>query len=51
MALATCSRALEGMQPAEQADAAQPRLAIDQRDLHAQVGGQKRRGITARSAA
>ena len=35
----------------QQADAAQPRLAVHQRDLHAQVGRQERRRVTARSAA
>ena len=42
---------LRGDAAAQQADAAQPRLQIDQRDLHAQIGGQKRGGISARPGA
>ena len=42
---------LRGDAAAQQADAAQPRFEIDQRDLHAQVGGQKRGRVSARSAA
>ena len=42
---------LRGDAAAQQADAAQPRLEIDQGDLHAQVGGQKRGRISAGSAA
>ena len=42
---------LRGDAAAEQARAAQPRLQIDQRDLHAEIGRQKCRGVTTRSAA
>ena len=42
---------LRGDAAAQQADAAQPRFQIDQGDLHAQVGGQERGGISARPAA
>ena len=42
---------LRGDAAAQQADAAQPRLEVDQRDLHAQIGGQEGGGVAARSAA
>ena len=36
---------------AQQANAPQPRLTLDERHLHAQIGRQKRRRITTRTAA
>ena len=42
---------LRGDAAAEQAGAAQPRFQIDQGNLHAEIGRQKCRGVTTRSAA
>ena len=49
--LGDVQQGLGGNAPAEQACAAQSRFHVDQGDLHAKIGGQERRGVTARSAA
>ncbi len=49
--LGDVQQGLRGDAAAEEARAAQSRFQIDQRDLHAEIGGQKRRGVTTRSAA
>ena len=51
MTLATWSRAFEGMQPRRRQTPPRPRFEVDQGDLHSQIGGQKRGGVSARSAA
>ena len=49
--LGDVQQGLRGDAAAEQAGAAQPRFQIDQGDLHAEIGRQKCRGVTTRSAA
>ena len=51
MSLAACSSALDGMQPTCRQVPPGRLAGVDERDLHALVGGEERRGVAAGTAA
>ena len=49
--LGDVEQGFRGDAAAQEADAAEPRLEVDQGDLHAEIGGQESGGVSARPAA